>query len=146
MFKFLNKLFKQNKKNVTGNMKSEYDSFSIASMLAYEVARSDGNVSESELNYIKKLAFNNGIKDSEEFLNKISEFSKNNHSFYDFVKEINMNFTKEEKENLILILWDIAFSDGELEVHEDRLIRRIADLINIKDVRVLKLKYESKNQ
>ena len=57
-----------------------------------------------------------------------------------------MNFTKEEKENLILILGDIAFSDDELEVHEDRLIRRIADLINIKDVRVLKLKHESKNQ
>ena len=56
-----------------------------------------------------------------------------------------MNFTKEEKENLILF-YDIAFSDDELEVHKDKFIRRIADLINIKDVRVLKLKHESKNQ
>ena len=37
-------------------------------------------------------------------------------------------------------MWDIAFSDGTLDVNEERLIRRIADLIRIKDVEVLKLK------
>jgi len=42
-------------------------------------------------------------------------------------------------------LWDVAFADNILEVSEERLIRRIADLIKIKDVEVLKLKDSSKN-
>ena len=43
------------------------------------------------------------------------------------------------------MLWDTAYSDEFLEVHEERIIRRIADLIMIKDVRVLRLKDDSKN-
>ena len=38
-----------------------------------------------------------------------------------------------------------AFADGRLDVDEERLVRRVADLINIKDVEVLKLKNEAKN-
>ena len=34
---------------------------------------------------------------------------------------------------------------GNLDVDEERLIRRVADLINIKDIDVLKLKDKSKN-
>ena len=37
-------------------------------------------------------------------------------------------------------MWDIAFADGKLDVNEERLIRRLADLIKIKDIEVLKLK------
>ena len=78
-------------------------------------------------------------------LKKVSDFSNENNSFYDFVKKINESFSNEEKENLISVLWDVAFADGVLKTHEERLIRRIADLIYIKDVRVLKLKHRSKN-
>ena len=55
--------------------------------------------------------------------------------------------TNEENEKLSLIkyLWDIAYADNILEVSEERLVRRIADLIKIKDVEVLKLKDSSKN-
>ena len=145
MFQFLKNLF--NKKDlVSHEEKNEYDSLTIACMLAHEVARSDGDVSESELNSIKELILLNNRNDSDKILKKVSEFSDENSSFYDFVKEINENFSNEEKEDLIRVLWDVAFADGVLETHEERLIRRIADLIFIKDIRVLKLKYQSKNQ
>ena len=42
-------------------------------------------------------------------------------------------------------MWKIAYADGNLEVNEERLIRRVADLIKIKDLDVLKLKDRSKN-
>jgi uncharacterized tellurite resistance protein B-like protein len=38
----------------------------------------------------------------------------------------------------------VAYADKILEVSEERLIRRIADLINIKDIEVLKIKDISK--
>jgi len=37
-------------------------------------------------------------------------------------------------------MWRIAFADGNIDVNEERLIRRLADLIKIKDIDVLKLK------
>ena len=42
-------------------------------------------------------------------------------------------------------MWKIAYADGKLDVDEERLIRRLADLIKIKDMDVLKLKNIFKN-
>ena len=42
-------------------------------------------------------------------------------------------------------MWDIAYADGKLDVNEEKLIRRLADLIKIKDTEVLKLKDSAKN-
>ena len=42
-------------------------------------------------------------------------------------------------------MWRTAYADGMLDTDEERLVRRIADLINIKDIEVLKLKDKSKN-
>ena len=42
-------------------------------------------------------------------------------------------------------MWQIAYADGRLEVEEERIIRRLADLIRIKDLDVLKLKNAIKN-
>jgi uncharacterized tellurite resistance protein B-like protein len=66
-------------------------------------------------------------------------------SFYEFIEDINKDYSKEEKLSLIKYLWDVAYADNVLEVSEERLIRRIADLIKIKDIEVLKLKDGSKN-
>ena len=57
-------------------------------MLAHEVARSDGDVSESELDSIRELIILNDRDDSEQILKEISEFSNKNSSFYDFVKKL----------------------------------------------------------
>ena len=42
-------------------------------------------------------------------------------------------------------MWEIAYADGRLDVNEEKLIRRLADLIKIKDIEVLKLKDSAKN-
>ena len=36
----------------------------------------------------------------------------------------------------------MGFADGKLDVDEERLVRRVADLIKIKDIEVLKLKHD----
>ena len=117
-------------------------------MLAYEIARSDGAVSESELDVllieVKKIANNVG-KSEKEILNIIEKYSSDSISFHEFIEDINKDFSKEAKLPLLKFLWDIAYADSILEVNEERLIRRIADLIKIKDLEVLKLKDQSKS-
>jgi uncharacterized tellurite resistance protein B-like protein len=120
-----------------------------ASILAYEVARSDGNISESELKLlhdeIRKICAKVG-KNEEKILAIIEEYSRNSVSFYEFISDINKDYTKENKLSLIRFLYDVAYADKILEVSEERLIRRIADLIKIKDIEVLKIKDSSKNK
>ena len=59
---------------------------------------------------------------------------------FEFVEDINKNYSKEEKLHLLGFMWKIAYADGKLKVDEERLIRRLADLIKVKDLDVLKLK------
>jgi len=129
--------------------KNNFEVELTASILAYEIARSDGDISESELSLlydeIKKISAKVGKKE-EKILEIIEEYSKNSVSFYEFINDINKDYSKEDKLFLIQFLFDVAYADKILEVSEERLIRRIADLIKIKDVEVLKIKDRSKNK
>jgi uncharacterized tellurite resistance protein B-like protein len=142
MFNFFKK-----KTQPVEKIKNNFDIELTASILAYEIARSDGDISESELSLlydeIKKISAKVGKKEGV-ILEIIEKYSKNSVSFYEFINDINKDYTKEEKLSLIQFLYDVAYADKILEVSEERLIRRIADLINIKDIEVLKIKDISK--
>ena len=84
-------------------------------------------------------------KDKFEILKTVELYSKDSVSFHEFIEDINDNYTKNEKISLIDFMWRTAYADGLLDTDEERLVRRVADLINIKDVEVLKLKDKSKN-
>lgn len=129
--------------------KNNFEVELTASILAYEIARSDGNISESELlllhDEIKKISAKVDKKE-DKILAIIEKYSDNSVSFYEFINDINNDYSKEEKLSLIQFLYDVAYADKILEVSEERLIRRIADLIKIKDIEVLKAKDISKNK
>ena len=142
MFKFFKKEVKE--------VQSENPSFEIeltAVMLAYEIARSDGEISDDELSLlmleIEKISKKVG-RDKEEIFKIVEIYSNDSVSFHDFIEDINKNYSKEEKISLLRFMWQTAFSDGVLDVDEERLVRRVADLIRIKDVEVLKLKHDTK--
>jgi uncharacterized tellurite resistance protein B-like protein len=138
------------KKKVTQDVQKnpEFEIELIGAVLAYEIARSDGDISDLELNLlieeIKKIS-KKVNKTDEEIFSIIETYSKDSVSFHEFIADINNDFSKEEKLSLISFLWDVAFADSQLDVDEERLIRRIADLIRIKDIEVLKLKDKARN-
>lgn len=141
-------LFKKTKETISEETKVDFEIELTASVLAYEVARSDGNISKDELQLlldeINKISENVG-KSQKDILDVIEIYSKNSVSFYEFIEDINKEYSKDEKLSLIKFLWNVAYADNILEVNEERLIRRIAELIKIKDIEVLKLKDSSKN-
>ena len=74
-----------------------------------------------------------------------NDVSENLTSFHDFIEDINKDYSKKDKLSLLSFLWSVAYADFDLEVNEERLIRRIANLIHIKDIDVLKIKDSIKN-
>ena len=138
MFNFFKK-----KKKVSEKEKSNFEIELTASVLAYELARSDGEITEDELSVlmseIQKIAKKVG-KSKKEILKIIEVYSKDSVSFHEFVEDINDNYSKQEKLDLLYFMWKMAYADNKLDVDEEKLIRRMANLIKIKDIEVLKLK------
>ena len=138
MFNFFKK-----KKKVSEKEKSNFEIELTASVLAYELARSDGEITEDELSVlmseIQKIAKKVG-KNKDEILKIVEVYSANSVSFHEFVEDINDNYSKQEKLDLLYFMWKMAYADNKLDVDEEKLIRRMANLIKIKDIEVLKLK------
>tara|TARA_A100001388_G_scaffold253435_1_gene216524 strand:+ start:4811 stop:5245 length:435 start_codon:yes stop_codon:yes gene_type:complete len=139
------------KKKAKESSKNDIPSFEIeltAAVLAYEIARSDGEITENELNVmmeeIEKIA-KKVEKDKSEIFKIVEIYSSDSVSFHEFIEDINHSYSKDDKLQLIEFLWKTAFADGRLDVDEERLIRRIADLIKIKDLEVLKIKNKVKD-
>ena len=144
MFSF----FKKENKNKSDSVQPSFEIELTAAVLAYEIARSDSDISNDELSVlmeeIEKIAKKVG-KEKYEILKIVEMYSKDSVSFHEFVEDINNNYQKDQKLSLLGFMWKIAYADGRLDVDEERLVRRVAELIKIKDVEVLKLKYLSKN-
>ena len=141
-FKKNNEQFNSDDKKVTFEIEL------TAAVLAYEIARIDGEVSDEELSVLMeeiKSISKKANKDEKEILKIIEIYSSDSTSFYEFIEDINNNYSKDDKLSLLGFMWKIAYADGILEVDEERLIRRLADLIKIKDIEVLKLKDIAKN-
>ena len=144
MFSF----FKKEHSNEENQKDEAFELELTAAVLAYEIARIDGIVSDEELDVlieeIKKISSKVNKQESE-IIKIIETYSNDSVSFFEFVEDINKNYSKEEKLRLLGFMWKIAYADGKLEVDEERLIRRLADLIKIKDLDVLKLKDKFKS-
>lgn len=143
MFNFFKKIEEDN----LDEQKYEFDIELVGCALAYEVAKADGSIDLDELEKIKvELTKRSNILglDSDEVLKTIEMQSNESISFNDFINQINDNFLQDQKLEMIDFLWQTAYADNILDVHEERLIRRIADMIRIKDMQVLKLKDRAK--
>lgn len=120
----------------------------ISLCLAFEVAASDDNIDKKEkdliLNKIKD-GVDTGVLSSDEVFEIIKNENKVKVSFYDLIYEINKNLSKSDKEQVIKLLWEIAYADDVLEVDEERIIRRSAEMLGIKSSLVLKIKDEVKS-
>ena len=146
MFNFFKKVPVNNSKADTA---VEFNFELVGCALAYEVAKADGAIDVNELNKIKTEVENKSNElglNSKEVLLTIEKQSNESISFNDFINQINKNFSQHQKIQMIEFLWQTAYADNILDVDEERLIRRIADMIRIKDMKVLKLKDQAKNK
>ena len=141
MFNFFKK--KEEKKEKPKNLKL------IALCLAFEVANADNDIDIREKDLILekiKETIDVTILTEKEIFDVIQEESQKRVSFYDIIHDINKNLDKKEKVDVLKMLWEIAYADKVLDVDEERIIRRSAEMLGIKPSIVLQTKQEFKNQ
>ena len=141
MFSFFKK--KEEEKEKPKNLKL------IALCLAFEVANADNDIDVRERDLILekiKESIDVSVLTEKEIFNVIQEESEKRVSFYDIIHDINKNLDKKEKVDVLKMLWQIAYADKVLDVDEERIIRRSAEMLGIKPSIVLQTKEEFKNQ
>ena len=141
MFSFFKK--KEKEKEKPKNLKL------IALCLVYEVANADNDIDVRERDLILekiKESIDVSVLTEKEIFNVIQEESEKRVSFYDIIHDINKNLDKKEKVDVLKMLWEIAYADKVLDVDEERIIRRSAEMLGIKPSIVLQTKEEFKNQ
>ena len=135
MIKILkNILSYQNPKDENEDIKN----LELLSGLMIEAAYTDGQIEESELDKIKFSLiniFNEDPNDVASVLNEAIKNKNNSKSLHHYTSFINKKFDDSKKQLLIETLWEIVLSDGELHDFEASLIRRLAGLLYISDVK-----------
>ena len=121
----------------------------IALCLAFEVANADNDIDVREKDLILekiKESIDLSVFTEKEIFDVIQEDSEKRVSFYDIINDINQNFDKKEKIDVLKMLWEIAYADQVLDVDEEKIIRRSAEMLGIRPSIVLQTKEEFKNQ
>ena len=140
MFSFFKK--KKEEKEKPKNIKL------IALCLAFEVANADNDIDVRERDLILekiKESVDLSILTENEIFEVIQQEGKNRVSFYDIIHDINKNLDKKERIEVLRMLWEIAYADQVLDVDEERIIKRSAEMLGIKPSIVLQTKEEFKN-
>ena len=114
----------------------------MALRLMFEIAISDGSLDKKELELIKKRAnkiFSKEVKVSS-VIKKIIDETESSTSIYPTVKKINEEYSVNEKENLLELLWEVVAADELVSPYEEGLYFKIAELIKIKRAKANQIK------
>ncbi|MDA9614880.1 TerB family tellurite resistance protein [Pseudomonadota bacterium] len=110
------------------------DRVDVILRLMFEIAISDGNIDKAELAILKKRA--DQISDvgekASEIIKKVIDETKLSSSLYPTVKEINEDFSLDQKKEILQNLWELVTADGIINHYEENLFFKIAELIKIK--------------
>lgn len=127
---------------------SEHDIRLAAASLLIEVAKADHELSSDEENSLISVLENMYDLEPTEKQSLISlakEKSAEATSLYEYTSVINEHFSAQDKFQLIINMWKIAYSDKQIDRFEEHLIRRVSDLIYVPHVQFIEARHIASN-
>ena len=107
-----------------------------AAVLMVEAIHIDGEADAKEIAVVKRvLAQHFSLEDDHS--NDLFEMAQDHHTdsvhMHRYTKTIKDRFSEEERLELIELLWEVVYADGELHALESNLLRRVGGLIYVSD-------------
>ena len=127
----------------TSENKEKIDENLACAILLIEVSYADFKIDNKEISSIINLFkknFNLSNKESEWLSDKALNIHKDTNCLREYIKLINNNYTKEQKNNLIKMAWQVARADNFVDKHEEYIIRKLSDLLYVDHVDFIKSK------
>ena len=131
-------------KNIDHN---DEDIFSKVASLLIHIAKIDQNYTTKEKEIVSKTILELGAK-KENIENIISIAEKNesnSNQILDFTKEVK-NMEEVDKEKIIEALWTVVYSDGNSDMYEENLMRRLTGLLYLNKKKVGDIKERVKEK
>ncbi len=104
--------------------------------LMVEAAHMDSSFDESERTTMTRhLAQRFALDEAgaAELVRKAEDKAKDNTELYRLSRTIKDNFDHDDRVELMQMLWEIAYADGELHSFEANMMRRLAGLVYVSD-------------
>jgi uncharacterized tellurite resistance protein B-like protein len=140
-FKWLRDFFVSSNKIINSNgddIKEKNLDFEILELLI-EIARIDGHLTIDETALIRSFIIKSPVLDADLIENYIEDTQENT-SLSKNINLIKKYLTKEEILEIIFELFQLSFIDDEIHIEEERLIYKIADLLQIKRQEITQIK------
>ncbi len=107
-----------------------------AASLLVEAARMEDGIDEAERHRIGELVrwrFKLSEQDAEDLVEAAVAATRDTVQWYGFTATVRESFDEVERVQLIEMLWDVAYADGQVQDLEASLLRRIAGLLHVTD-------------
>ena len=132
----------------TLNETAEDEGLGIAAgVLMLEIARADNEIDDLEKEVViegVKNILHKTNHEINEIFQKVIAVVEESVSFFEFTSLINDSCSRKEKYDLLVILWKVAYADGQLDKYEEYYIRKIKDLLYLSQSDFIKAKLEAK--
>ena len=118
-----------------------------AGVLMLEIARADDEIDDLEKEVViegVKNILHKTNHEINEIFQKVIAIVEESVSFFEFTSLINDSCSRKEKYDLLVILWKVAYADGQLDKYEEYYIRKIKDLLYLSQSDFIKAKLEAK--
>ncbi len=137
MLKFFNKKEQSN---------SDNDLINVACLMIH-AAKIDENYTDKEKKIIKNtlIKLNNNDEDIDKIILEAEKKESDSNHIQDFTKNIKA-MDKENKIEIIKNIWSIILSDGNSDIYEENLMRRLAGLLYVDAKTMGDIKLEIKNR
>jgi uncharacterized tellurite resistance protein B-like protein len=120
-----------------GQAASGSDDLRVAvAALLVEAAHVDDSFAASEREAIGRLLerrFGLSAASARELLATAEEVADRSAQLFRFTRVINERLTPEQRVEVIEMMWEVAYADGDLDPLEDTLLRRVGGLIYVPD-------------
>jgi uncharacterized tellurite resistance protein B-like protein len=103
-------------------------------VLLVEVMRADTHTTDAErAATVRALRTQFALSDAEltQLLAQAQDTAKNANDYFAFTSAMNEQFTQPQKIQVIEHMWQVAYADGDIDVHENHLISKIAGLLHV---------------
>ena len=148
MFDAINKFF-QDRHN-TESLDDEARRLQVAtSVLLLEVAHADDEFSADEQETIHQLLarrFQLKAAEVEELVALAQEERLAQDDLYSFCRVVNESYPRPRKLAVLELLWEVVYSDGVLENHEDALMHKMGTLLGVRLEELMALKVRVKER
>jgi uncharacterized tellurite resistance protein B-like protein len=114
-----------------------------ATALMIEVMRVDDEKTEAEINTVIQAAmlkFAIERHEADELMQLATAELQEATDYHQFTSLINRGYDLPHKLQIIEFLWQVAYADGRLDIYEEHVIRKVADLIYVPHKEFIRLK------